>query len=72
MANCIYGKRWIHTKRSAIAGRWNLCAGIGATLYLACIATYASFHQTNSPETNHTNTLDGAHLFGQCGKFKFN
>lgn len=68
VVDCLHSERWIHAKRSTPVGRRTICADIGATLYLAHIATYASFYETDSPKANHTNFMDGAHLLGQCCK----
>lgn len=68
MADCLFGKRWFQTKRSAFADRRTVCAGLGASLYLAYITTYVTFYKANTPKTNHTDSMDGSDLFVQCGK----
>lgn len=68
MANCVYGKRWFHTKRSAIADWRCICFGISSTLHMAHSAAHATLYKTNTPETNYTNIMDGSYLCSQCSK----
>lgn len=70
MVDCIHRKRWFHAKRSTDFGWRSVCIDIRATVSVAYPATYASFHQTHSPEANHSNSLDGTHLLRECGKYE--